>query len=170
MKAKAFLLQVRKLDCMIANKRDEREQWRMLATSTTSGAAPETGVKVQSSGSQQKMADAVDRSIDIGAEISATITRLFQARQQIVSVIEQLPVAEYDLLHAMYIGRVEHDKKTGDRIVYKTLAEAAEEADKSESWARSMHGRALANVQRLIDAQQIEPVAVMIKRWNAEKC
>jgi len=169
--AKYFLKQVQKLDGLIENKRAERDYWLSLATSTTAGAAPETGVRVQSSGSKQQMADAVDRSVDIGTELDKDLARLFEARRQIIRVIEQLPTMEYELLHTMYVGKVILDKKTGQsRIIYKSLKEAAEDAEKSESWARGVHGRALLNVQRIIDAERMEPVSAMMKRWNAEKC
>lgn len=170
MKANAFMRQVQKLDCMIENKRDERERWKMMAVSMTASAASETGVRVQSSGSKQKMADAVIRGIDIGAEIDKTICLLFEARQQIISVIEQLPMVEYDLLHKVYVGKTVVDEKTGEKkIVYMSLQEVADERGKSYSWATTVHGTALTSVQRIIDKQQIEPVEEQIRRWNCEK-
>lgn len=170
MKASNFMEQVQKIDRMIENKQNEREHWLMMAMSTTASAAPETGVRVHSSGSKQQMADAVDRSIDIGAEIEKTICRLYEARQQIISVIEQLPMDEYDLLHKVFIGKVVVDKKTGKkRIVYMSLQEVADERGKSYSWATTLKGTALAKVQRIIDKQQIEPVDEQIRRWNCEK-
>ena len=170
MNAKAFLNQAKKLNRMIENKRSEREQWLMLATSTTAGAASDTGVKVQSSGSKQQMANAVDHSIDIGMEIERAISRLFEARQQIVGVIEQLNAEEYDLLHKMYIGKTVVDAKTGvRRTVYMTLQEVADENGKSYSWARGVKGTGLARVQKIIDARRIEPVDEQMKRWHCEK-
>ena len=62
MKAKDFLKQLKKLDAMITNKLIEREQWKSIATGSTGVS---DGERVQSSGSQQKMADAVARYIDI---------------------------------------------------------------------------------------------------------
>ena len=170
MKAKEFMEQVQKIDCMIENKNDERERWRMLSMSTTASAASETGVRVTSSGSKQQMADAVIRGVDIGTEIEQTICLLFEARRQIISIIEQLTMAEYDLLHKVYVGKVVTDKKTGRKhIVYMTLQEVADEAKKSYSWATTTHGTALSHVQRIIDAQQIEPVGEQIKKWNCGK-
>ena len=165
MKAKTFLQQIQKLDYMIRNEREERQQWLDLAMSTTSGGAPETGVRVQVSGSQQRMADAVDRSIDIEAEINRKISRLYKARQEIIAVIEQLDVAEYDLLHKMYVGKVVKTR-SGAEFRYMTLQDVADVSDKSYSWARSLHGVALQKVQRIIDARQIAPVDEMLRRWR----
>ena len=170
MDAKKFLQQVRKLDRMIENKREERDQWLLLATNITPGEAPETGVRVQTSSSQQKMADAIDRSIDIGAQIEQTIRRLFEARQEIISVIEQLSAVEYDLLHRMYVGKVVIDPKTRRKhIVCMSLQEVADAYGNSYSWARGVHGSALKNVSRIIREQEVVPVVEQIRQWNCEK-
>ena len=59
MEAKEFLSQVKKLDLMIKNKLIEKQQWMDIALGITSNMS---GERVQSSGSQSKMADAVARS------------------------------------------------------------------------------------------------------------
>lgn len=169
MKAQPFLEQIQKLDRMIENKRNERERWLMLAYNTTAGAAPDTGVRVQSSGSKQRMADAIDISVDIEQEIAVTIRKLKDARQQIIGVIEQLPVEEYDLLHKLYVGEVIADKQGRKHFVYMTLKEAAVAFGKSYSWARGTKGSAVQKVQKIIDEQRIEPVVEQMKRWNCEK-
>ena len=169
MNAEAFLEQIKKLDRMIENKQNERERWLMLAYNTTAGAAPETGVRVQTSGNKQLIADAVNNSLDIEREISASIAKLNEARQQIISVIEQLPVDEYDLLHKLYVGEVSTDKQGRKHFDYMSLKEAAARLGKSYSWASGTKGSALQKVKKIIDEQQIEPVAEQIKRWNSEK-
>lgn len=142
MNAKAFLKRLKKLDCMIKNKREERQHWLEIATNITAGAAPETGVRVQSSGSQQRMADAVDRKIDIGAEIECAIRRLYEERQKIISVIEQLSLDEYDVLYQIYVN---------DR----THQEVADMKGKSYSWVTTVKGIALKNVQKIIDGKNL---------------
>ena len=149
MKAKDFLRKARKLDCMIANKMAEMEQWRTLATSTTAASAPETGVRVQSSGSQQRMADAIDRYIELEEEINRCIDKLIDAKKEIICVIEQLSTTEYDVLHKMYVGVV-----VSSQIVYLSFDEVAEKYDKSRSWATTVHGRAMKSVQKILDAQR----------------
>jgi len=169
MRAQTFLEQIEKLDKMIENKRNERERWLMLAYNITAGAAPDTGVRVQSSGDKQRMASAVISSVDIEAEIAATIAKIFEARQQIIGVIEQLPVEEYDLLHKLYVGEVITDKEGRKHIKYMSLKEAAVAFDKSYSTVRGIKGSAVQKVQKIIDEQKIEPVVEQIKRWNCEK-
>lgn len=134
-KAKEFLRQLKKLDKMIENKLIEKEQWKAIATGTT---AQMGGERVQSSGSQQKMADAVGQYIDIENEINETIDKLIDKKKDVISVIEQLPFTEYDLLHLVYVQ-------------YVTLEEAANHYGNSYSWATTVHGRALKNVNRILD-------------------
>ena len=140
---KAFLYRVKKLDQMIENKKEERERWYLLATNITAGSAPETGVRVQSSGSQQRMADAIDRKIDIGAEIDAAIRQLYKERQEIISMIEQLSFDEYDILYKVYIQ-------------YHELREVADMKNRSYSWVTSVHGIALKNLQKIIDSKNCD--------------
>lgn len=137
---KAFLYRVKKLDQMIENKKEERERWYLLATNITAGSAPETGVRVQSSSSQQRMADAIDRSIDISAEIDEAIRQLYNERKEIIAMIEQLSFDEYDILYKVYIQ-------------YHTLTEVAEMKNRSYSWVTSVHGIALKNMQKIIDSK-----------------
>jgi len=136
MKAKAFLSQLDKLNKLIENKMIERQQWQSIARGTGQGA---NGERVQSSGNPQKMADAVARYVDIEAEIDAAINKYVDKRNHIISVIEQLPVTEYDILHKVYVQGV-------------PLDEVAVAFGKSYSWVTSKHGRALKAVQDILDA------------------
>ena len=139
-KARDFLKQLKKLNKMIENKSIEREQWKSIATGTT---AQMGGERVQSSGSQQKMADAVDRYIDIEKEIDKAIDQLIDTRKDIISVIEQLDATEYDIAHKVYVQ-------------FFTLQDVAYMYDKSYNWAKTINGRALKNVQRILDARRNE--------------
>lgn len=138
MDAKTFLRQLKKLDYMITNKIIEKEQWITMATGTT---AQMGGERVQSSGSQQKMADAVSKYVDMEKEIDQAIDILVDTRQDVINVIEKLSASEYDLLHKIYVQ-------------YNTLYEAAEMSGKSYTWATTVHGRALKNVQKILDGRQ----------------
>ena len=147
--AQAFLKQLKKLDKMIENKMIEKRQWMSIAMGTTSGgqSVKINGVlhnmeKVQSSGSQQKMADAVVRYVEIEKEIDRCIDKLVDTKNDVISVIEQLDVIEYDLIHKMYVQ-------------YFTLYEIAEQYDKTYSWATTVHGRALKNIQKILEERQM---------------
>lgn len=135
MEAKIFLNQLKKLDKMIENKLAEKDQWKAMSTGTT---AKMGGERVQSSGSKEKMADAVVRYVDLEREINKDIDRLVDERRNVINVIEQLNTVEYDLLHKMYVQ-------------YYTLYEIASMYKKTYSWATTIHGRALKNVQKILD-------------------
>ena len=140
MNARDFLKQLKKLNKMIENKLNEKEQWKSIAMGTT---APMGGERVQSSGSQQKMADAVARFIDIEKELDECIDNLVDTKKDVISVIEQLNASEYDVLHKVYVQ-------------FFTIQEVAYLYNKSVSWAKTIHKRGLKNVQRILDERQKE--------------
>lgn len=138
LKAKDYLKQISKINKMIQNKQIEIEQWQSVASGTV---APVAGERVQSSGSQQKMADAINTYIDIQAEVAADINRLADIKKNVIHTIEQLPEAEYDLLHKVYVQ-------------FRTLEDIADDDDKSYSCITTIHGRALKHVQDIIDGKE----------------
>ena len=138
MNSKSYLLQIRKLDTLINNKLAEADHWKSVAFSTSTYSE---GERVQSSGNKQKMASAVDKYVDLQAEIDADIDAFIDKKKEVIKTIEVLPVAEYDLLHKMYVQGW-------------TLDEVAYHNDKSRRWADSVHGRALANLQRVLDERK----------------
>ena len=73
MKAQDYLKQLKMIDVMIDNKISEREHWFSIACNTT---AQYGGERVQTSGSKQKMADAVEKFVDMGEEINRKIDEL----------------------------------------------------------------------------------------------
>ena len=139
MKAKDFLKQLKKLDKMIENKQIEKDQWKSIAEGTVSHSE---GERVQSSGSQQKMADAVLRYIAIENEIDSFIDILIDKKKDVISVIEQLDATEYDFLHKVYVQ-------------YLTLDDVADMYGKSHGWAITIHGRALQKVQKILDDRKV---------------
>ena len=97
---------------------------------------------MQSSGSKQKMEGAVVRYINIEQEIDMVVDELVDRRKDVISVIEQLKPDEYDVLHKRYVQ-------------YMELYEVAEQYDdKSYSWVTTTHGRALKNVQKILDQRE----------------
>ena len=134
METKEFLSQPKKLDLLIRNKLIEKQQWRDLALGITTNME---GEKVQSSGSQSKMADAVIKCVDMEAEIDRLVDLLVDKKREVVQTIEQVdsPI-EYDVLHRIYIQ-------------YQTLQEVADHYGKEYGWATTTHGRALKSVQEI---------------------
>lgn len=151
MKSKEYLLQVQKLDRMIENKLEEVEHWKNIATSTAISSDSE---RVQSSGSKEKMADTVCRYLTMENEINAVIDELVDTRQEIIRTIELLNTDEYDLLYKMYVGKRTFKKDDSIETIYMTLDEVADLNKKSRRWAASVHGRALVNLQKVLDERK----------------
>lgn len=131
MTGKEYLGQIEKLDLMIENKLREIDLLRNLAQSVTAQLNPD---KVQASSSQQKMAEAVERYIDLENEINDCIDNLFDLKREVISKIEQLEAKEYNILHLHYIQ-------------YLTLIDIANKYDKSYSWASDLHNRAIKHFE-----------------------
>ena len=136
MEAKTFLRQVEKLDLRIKNKLIEQQQWREIALGITANME---GERVQSSGSQSKMADAINKCVDMEAEIDRLIDELVTIKKEVIEAIEKIdsPV-EYDLLHRRYIQ-------------FQSLQEIADHYGYDYGWATTNHGRALKSLQVILD-------------------
>jgi hypothetical protein len=134
--AQVYLEQVEKLDSIIRNKLIEKQQWRDIALGITANMS---GEKVQSTGSQSKMADAVIKCADIETEINSLIDKLIDTKKEVIQTIEKLDSAtEYNVLHMRYIQ-------------YKGLQEIADHYGYEYGWATTTHGRALASVQEILE-------------------
>lgn len=136
MEAKTFLRQVEKLDLRIQNKLIEQRQWREIALGITANMG---GERVQASGSQSKMADAINKCVDCESEIDRLIDELIDVKKEVIEAIEKVdsPV-EYDLLHRRYIQ-------------FQTLQEIADHYGYDYGWATTNHGRALKSLQEILD-------------------
>lgn len=134
--AQVYLEQVEMIDTKIRNKLIEQQQWKSIALNITANMG---GEKVQSSGPQSKMAEAIDRCIDMESEIDSLVDKLIDTKRDVIRTIEQLysPV-EYDLIHRRYIQ-------------FQDLQEIADHYGKEYGWATTTHGRALKNVQMILD-------------------
>lgn len=138
MEAKDYLRQVKRLDVRIKNKLIEQMQWRDIALGITANME---GERVQSSGSKSKMAEAVERCVDMEADIDRLVDELIELKKEVIETIEQLDSAtEYDVLHRRYIQ-------------YQSLQEIADHYHKDYGWATTTHGRALKSVQEIMDAK-----------------
>ena len=131
--SKAFLLQIEKINRQIRNKEKERDQWRDIALAVSPKGG---GDKVKSTSNQQKMANAVEKYVDLEKEIDGQIDKLIDTKAEIISVIEKLNTNEYDLIYKRYIQGM-------------TLAEIAFAEKKSYSWATALHGIALENIKEI---------------------
>ena len=136
MDAKCFLSQVKKLDLQIKNKLIEKQQWKDIALGITANM---DGERVQSSGAKSKMADAIEKCVDMEAEIDSLVDKLIDTKKEVIQTIEQLDSpTEYDILHRRYIQ-------------FMSLQEIADYYGRDYTTITTAHGRALKNVQALLE-------------------
>ena len=139
METKEYLNQVKKLDLQIRNKLIEKQQWKDIALGITANM---DGERVQSSGSQSKMSDAIVKCVDMEAEIDRLVDKLIDTKRDIINTIEQLDSpTQYNVLHMIYIQD-------------KSLQEVADEYNMSYDWAATTHGRALKNVRAIREKKE----------------
>ncbi len=136
--AQLYLEQVEMLDAIIQNKLIEQRQWKELALNITANM---DGERVQSSGSKSKMANAMDKCLDMESEIDEAVDRLVDLKREVIGVLEQLDSpTEYRLLHKKYIQFID-------------LIDIAAEWGKEYTTITTAHGRALAHVQEILDGR-----------------
>lgn len=139
MDVKDFLKQPRKLDIQIRNKLIERQQLRELAMGISAGM---DGIRVRASGGKSRMAEAVDKLVDMEAEIDALVDRLVDTKRQVVAALEALDnPTEYNLLHMRYVQG-------------KSLQEIADAYRREYGWATTTHGRAMRHLRERLDKGQ----------------
>lgn len=146
--AKEFLKQIREIDGDIENLLADVERWKLIAYGTTAGGQTIkiNGIehamdRVQSSGSQQRMADAICEYVDIEAENKRELIALKNKRKEIMDVIRMLQYDKRNVIHKRYV-----QDKSFDEI---SLA-----CNKSRSWVTSIHGRALQDVQNILEERK----------------
>lgn len=102
------------------------------------------GERVQASGSQQKMADCVDRIIDLENEINTEIDRFVRHKQEVLRIMDENCDPEcITLLYARYFQ-------------YKAWEEIAVEMGYSYKWVSGgLHQRALSQVQKGLDEREV---------------
>jgi hypothetical protein len=138
--AQLYLERVEMIDSIIKNKLIEQRQWKDIALGITANMG---GERVQSSGSKSKMADAIEKCVDMETEIDRLVDKLIETKKEVIQTIEQLdsPI-EYRLLHMRYIQFI-------------ALKDIAIKLDKDYNTITTTHGRAVASVQRILDERNI---------------
>lgn len=138
MYAKEFLLQIKKLDKLIENKLVEIQQWKAIATNSTTNMS---GERVESSHNPRSKENAICKYMDLEAETKKDVEKLIKTKMDVISVIEQLDTIEYDVLHKIYVQDF-------------TLQDVASLYQRNYGWATTMHGRALKNVQIILNRRE----------------
>lgn len=134
MDTKSYLRQPERMDAIIKNKLIEKQQMRDIALGITANM---DGERVQSSGSKSKMSDALDKVVDIEAEIDRLIDRYIDIKRDVIATIEKLDIVmEYNIMHMRYIQGL-------------SFQEIADHFGKDYTWATTAHGRALKSVEKI---------------------
>lgn len=148
MRADEFVEQVKYLDSMIENKRDEERELWAIATSMTQNMS---GMP-HGSGDNDKMTDIVKKIIDAQKRTNAQIDRYVNVKQDVIRHLEMLPRKQYDVLYWLYVKKRERLSK-GQKWYY-TWSEVAENLGCSEENIRKTRGRALKNLQKILDSEK----------------
>lgn len=134
--AELFLKSVEKLDAILENKLIEQMQWKEVALNISANIG---GERVQSSHCPSKMADAVIKCVAMEDEIAECVDKLIAEKKKVIGVLEQLySPTEYRILHMRYIQ-------------YISLSDIADRLNREYTWVTTTHGRALKNVQKILD-------------------
>lgn len=135
-KAEVFLKRIEKIDTILENKLIEQRQWRSLATSITANM---DGERVQSSSPKSKLENAVVNCVAMEDEICECVDKLIEEKRKATKVLELLySPTEYKILHMRYIQ-------------YISLTDIAERLNREYTWVTTTHGRALKNVQKILE-------------------
>lgn len=97
----AYLNQIRKYECMIDDKLVEIARLRSICTNITTKTDKEN---VKSSGSQDKLADAIAKIVDLERETDELVDNLVSARKRIISQIDAMEnTVDYQVLTCRYV-------------------------------------------------------------------
>jgi DNA-directed RNA polymerase specialized sigma subunit len=130
---KALLQEYRKLDGRINRALAEKRRWEELAVRTS----PVYSDMPRGGGNGDRLTEAVQRIIDLEAEIDRDIDRLVDLRRQIEQSIDAVEDTRLrDILRRRYVD--------GD-----TLEKMAEDLELSYQWVCVLHGRALEKIDTL---------------------
>lgn len=136
MKAKEYLREIKKLDIKINTDIEDLASLEALATKTTSSLVDD---KVQSSGSQQKMADCVEKIIEMKDQINAEIDRLIDRKNEARQLLTACDAECMELLHKRY-------------FMFKTWEQIAVEMNFTYQWVSGgLHKKALSQFQRALN-------------------
>ena len=148
MQAIEFLIQAKRLDSLIENKREEEMELWTLATSMTQAS---DGMPHGTS-NPDKMTGIIQKLISARERTNAAIDKYVDAKQDIINHLEMLPTKQYEVLYWLYIKKREK-REPGEKWYY-TWSEVAENLGCSEENIRKTRRRAIKNLQKILDSEQ----------------
>lgn len=144
MNATELLLQIKKIEKLIKNTKEEIEKWHELAENITANTSD---VRVKLSGYSDKVGNSVSEYIDNEKKLQKMLVDLMLKRKSIIDKIEQLQADEYDVLYKIYVQ---------DMKVY----EVAAVLDRSYSGIKHIKRNAIKNLQKILDAEEAEKLHI----------
>lgn len=138
MRAEVFMEQYEKMSAMIETKKLQIINLKESATRTTVQGFEE---RVQSSGSKDKIGNAVADYTDKEHELEWQVNEHQKVQTEIEKLLECLPTAEYKVLYKRYIE-------------CKELYIIADEVKKSYSWVSKKKRKGLKHVQEILDERE----------------
>ena len=115
MTTKQYLSQIGRYERMIDDKLTELYRLRQIASSISISVSDD---KIMSSGSQDKMGDAVAKIVDLEKSVEDTITKYTETRQKIIMQIDNIPdINAYSVLFNRYVANKSFEK-IADSIGY----------------------------------------------------
>lgn len=135
MKAKNYLLEIRKLDRKINNKQIELDALRALVTSITPTLKE---INVQSNGSQDRLGDTMVKIIDLQNEINREIDRYVDRKLEAIRLINKL---EDDISANILIRRY---------VNYEPWEKIAEALHYTRQGINKKHGYALLEFEKCL--------------------
>lgn len=139
MKVINYLKQIKIMDAKINADIEELTSLEALATRTTSVLG---GERVQSSGSQQKMADCVAKIVDMQEQINAEIDRFIDYKQEARELLSACESECITLISKRYFQ-------------FKTWEEIAVDMNFTYQWVSGgLHQKALAQFQKALDERK----------------
>lgn len=140
MNAETFLEQYGDITAKIRRKRRLKENAEAQADNITSHLTPD---KVQSSGSLQKMAEAIEEALDLEIEIKELYILKNKVRKDIEAVLDRISVRLGDILYEKY-------------LILTPEEDIATVIDRSEDRVGKLIKDGLAEVQRILDEKYRE--------------
>lgn len=137
--AKRYLQQIRLYDSRISAKLEELQHTKEMALRVTPTLKKDAA---SGTGTQDKLAEAVAKIVDLEATINEDISRYIAARQEISAVIDKL--SDPDQLQVLHMRYVQ----------YKTWEQIACDMGFSYRWVCTIHGRALQQVENFLKNAQ----------------
>jgi DNA-directed RNA polymerase specialized sigma subunit len=143
-----YLNQVKRLDALIDNKREEeRELWAMATSMTQNSDGMPHGTS-----EPDKMTNIIQKIITAREQTNAAIDKYVDAKQDIIKHIEMLPQRQYEVLHWLYIKK--RDRITKGQSWYYKWSEVAEKMGCTEQNIGKLRGKALKNLQKILDSEE----------------